>query len=167
MPITTPIRVSPIRAIAYSGLDDPSASTSIAEIATWLPVPGDARKIHATSIATTIASSTIQLGEPRSRPRPTAITTPTITPMLRSSAFDSDWLTLGCTTSSAAIAANTGSCPGKTKPAISHAAMVAAADFTTCSRGERWEARIAAGMRMTSTVVAPMSTPSPISPAAG
>ena len=33
------------------------------------------------------------------------------------------------------------------------AAIVAAADFTTCSSGERWEARIAAGMRMPSTVV--------------
>ncbi len=65
MPITTPIRVSTIRANAYSGLDDPSASTSIAEIATWLPVPGEARKTHATSIATTIASSTIQLGDPQ------------------------------------------------------------------------------------------------------
>ncbi len=153
MPIATPISVSTMRANAYSGLDDPSASTSIAEIATWLPVPGEARKIHATSIATTIASSTIQLGEPNSSPSPTAITTPAITPMLRSSAFDSDWFTLGCTTSSAAIAAKTGSCAGNTHPAISHAAIVAAADFTTCSSGERWEARIAVGMRMPSTVV--------------
>ena len=73
--------------------------------------------------------------------------------MLRSSAFDSDWFTLGCTTSSAAIAANTGSCAGKTQPAISHAAIVAAADLTTCSSGERWEARIAAGMRMAPTLL--------------
>lgn len=105
-------------------------------------------------MATTMASSTIQLGEPNSRPSATAITTPTITPMLRSSAFDSDWLTLGCTTSRAAIAANTGSCPGTTHPASSHAAIVAAADFTTCSRGERFEARIAAWMRMHSKLLA-------------
>jgi hypothetical protein len=51
------------------------------------------------------------------------------------------------------MAAKTGSCEGKIHPAMSHAAIVAAADFTTWSRGERVAARIATGMRMCSTVV--------------
>ena len=111
-------------------------------------MPVEARSDQAMSIATTTAASTTQLWAPSSRLSPTAITTPRITPALRSSAFDSDWLTLGCTTRSAAIAANTGSGPGISQPAISQAAMVAAADFSTCSRGARRADRIAAGKRM-------------------
>ncbi|GAB3632009.1 hypothetical protein GCM10027421_13620 [Microbacterium shaanxiense] len=78
-----------------------------------------------------------------------AITTPTITPALRSIAFVNDWFTLGSTTSSAAIAANTGSGPGTSQPAISQAPIVATADFTTCSKGARFALRTADVIRMT------------------
>ncbi len=56
---------------------------------------------------------------------------PTITPTVRSTALANDWFRLGCTTSSAAIAAKTGSGPGSSHPASSHAATVATADFST------------------------------------
>jgi hypothetical protein len=117
-------------------------------MATWFPMPGVARNTQATSIATTIASRTTQLCGPSSRLSPVAITTPTITPRLRSIALANDWFTLGSTTSRAAIAANTGSGPGTSQPAISHAPMVATADFTTCSRGARFALRTADVIRM-------------------
>jgi hypothetical protein len=74
-------------------------------------------------------------------PRIDAITTPAKTPIERSTALVSDWFTLGCTTSRAAIAANTGGWPGRSAPASSHAAAVAIADFATWRIGLRWDAR--------------------------
>src|SRR5690606_15408778 len=64
------------------------------------------------------------------------------------------WFTLGCTTRRAAIAANTGSCPGTTRPARIHAVMVATTDFTICSSGARFAARTAAVIRMPTTLLA-------------
>ncbi len=81
---------------------------------------------------------------------PVAMTTPRITPIDRSTALPSDWLTLGCTTSSAAIAANTGSGPGISHPATSQAAMVATDAFATCRIGTRFVARNVAVMPMRS-----------------
>ena len=61
MPIAAPMSVSMIRSRAYSGDVPPSASTSIALIATWFEVPGVIFSAHAASIATTIASRMTQL----------------------------------------------------------------------------------------------------------
>ena len=72
--------------------------------------------------------------------------TPAMTPTLRSIARVRDWLRLGCTTSSAAMAAKTGGVPGKRMPAMSQAVPVATADLTTCRRGARRGARIVADM---------------------
>ena len=64
--------------------------------------------------------------------------------MLRSTALASDWFRLGCTTSSAAIAAKTEAGRGSSAPATSQAATVATADFATCRIGLRWDARMPA-----------------------
>src|SRR5215213_8839639 len=50
------------------------------------------------------------------------------------------------------MAANTGGCPGTSAPAMSQAATVATADFATCRRGLRWDARIPAVTFMPTSV---------------
>ena len=116
MPIAAPISVSSTRSSAYSGEEAPSASTSMALIATWFDVPGVIFSAQATSMATTIATRMIHVLCPNASEMPVAITTPRITPIERSIALPRDWLTLGCTTSSAAIAAKTGQRSGDQPP---------------------------------------------------
>ena len=67
--------------------------------------------------------------------------------MLRSIARPTDWFTLGCTTSSAAMVANTGSAPGTMKLATTQAAIIAIAVFATCRNGTRVDVRMFAGIR--------------------
>ena len=73
MPIAAPMSVSSTRSRAYSGDDAPSASTSIALIATWFDVPGVIFSAHATSIATTIATRMIHAVLPEASEMPVAI----------------------------------------------------------------------------------------------
>ena len=150
MPIAAPMSVSSTRSSAYSGDDAPSASTSMALMATWFDVPGVILSAQATSMATTTATRMIHVLCPNASEMPVAITTPRITPIERSIALPRDWLTLGCTTSSAAIAANTGSGPGISQPATSQAAIVAIDAFATCRIGTRFVARSVAVMPMPS-----------------
>jgi len=140
-PITAPIAVSRMRSNAYPGVAVPRASTSIALIAIWFAVPGVARNAHATSSAHVTARATAQNPDPSSSPIADATMTPAMTPTVRSTPRPNDWLMLGCTVSSAAIAANTGGGPSTSHPAISQAAPVATADLTTCSSEDRWAAR--------------------------
>ena len=93
------------------------------------------------SIAATMAMSTTQACSPNASERPVATITPRITPIDRSIALPNDWFTLGCTTSSAAIAAKIGSGPGITQLVMSHAAIVATEALSTCSTGMRLDAR--------------------------
>src|SRR5690606_40467243 len=78
-------------------------------MATWLEVPVVMRSSHATASAAATAPSTTQVLCPKTRASTEAMTTPATTPTERSIALVIDWLRLGCTTSSAAIAAKTGS----------------------------------------------------------
>ena len=91
MPIAAPMSVSSTRSSAYSGDDAPSASTSMALIATWFDVPGVILSAQATSMATTIATRMIHVLCPNASEMPVAITTPRITPIERSIALPSDW----------------------------------------------------------------------------
>ena len=71
-----------------------------------------------------------------------------MTPSERSIARPTDWLTLGCTTSSAAIVAKIGSSPWTKKLASPQAATIATAVFTTWRNGARVLVRIVAGSAM-------------------
>src|SRR5690606_7926313 len=117
------------------------------------------RNSHATARAATTASSTTHVACPNTSERADAITTPATTPTERSTAFAIDWLRLGCTTRSAAIAAKTGSGPGTAQPASSQATIVATADFATCSHGCRRELRNAARNFMPPGCHAPLPLP--------
>src|SRR5690606_17973683 len=119
-------------------------------IATWFAVAEVILSAHEMTSAATIASSTTHDAPPSSSTTTVAIATPAITPTLRSTAFVSDWFTLGCTTRSAAIAANTGGGPSKSHPARSHATTVASADLMTSSSGGRFDARNEATRRIPS-----------------
>src|SRR6218665_1456368 len=68
---------------------------------------------------------------------PVATSTPTTTPIERSTARPNDRLTLGNTTRIAAIAAKTGSCPGMSHPTISQAAIMAIVALVVWMSGGR------------------------------
>src|SRR5689334_15952842 len=68
-----------------------------------------------------------------------------MTPIERSMARPTDWFTLGCTTSSAAMVANTGSSPCTNRLAAAQARIIATAVFTTCRNGARELARMVFG----------------------
>src|SRR6218665_3728955 len=68
---------------------------------------------------------------------PVATSTPTTTPIERSTARPNDRLTLGNTTRIAAIAAKTGSCPGMSHPTISQAAIMAIVALAVWMSGGR------------------------------
>ncbi|CAH0304559.1 hypothetical protein SRABI128_04291 [Microbacterium sp. Bi128] len=109
------------------------------------------RSTHATTSETPAASRMTQVGDPSTIPSTEAMTTPTITPTLRSTARVKDWLMLGCTTRTAAIAAKIGGGPGTSRSATIQAATIAAADLATWRngprRGER-NVRVSRGSRM-------------------
>src|SRR5665647_2455556 len=69
------------------------------------------------------------------------MSTPPMTPRLRSTALPRDWLMLGWTTSNAAMAAKMGRSPGSSSCARSQARTVATDVFTACSSGIRLEVR--------------------------
>ena len=154
MPIAAPMRVSTIRCSEYSGDAAPSASTRIALIVTWFEVPGVIFRPQAMNIAAAMAASTTHACSPNASESPVATITPRITPIERSMALPKDWFTLGCTTSSAAIAAKIGSGPGMSQPVISQAAIVATAAFSTWSSGMRRDARNVSMKPMPSTLAA-------------
>ncbi len=119
---------------------------------------GVRRSAQAMRIASTTTSSTTQTLSPSSWCTPVARTTPSTTPALRSSPFTKDWLMLGCTTSSAAMAAKVGNGPWMSSRQRSTAATTATAVFTTCRKGVRLELRSLATGFTTTTVATSRTT---------
>ena len=136
--VAAPITVSSTRSSAYPGVVVPSASTSMPLIGIWFVEPGPSFSAQAISSDATIATRITQLSDPKSVPSTAASSTPRTTPTLRSMPLASDWFTLGCTTSSAAIAAKIGSGCESSSCESSHATTAAAEVFSTCSSGERF-----------------------------
>ncbi len=125
-------------------------SINIALIGIWLADPGARRSAQPRSSEATMMISTIQLLGPKKVCAIDARITPRITPMLRSTPRDSDWLTLGCTTSRAAIAAKMGrGCP-RSAADTSQARTAAADVFRTWVRGARDVTRKFPGTRTAS-----------------
>ena len=82
-----------------------------------------------------MTARTTQVALPNSAPATKASRTPKITPTLRSTPLMSDWLTLGCTTRSAAIVAKIGAGCSRTKLQLSQAAIAATEVLSTWRRG--------------------------------